>query len=164
MHKEFCKETALNWFFSTFWKYKPCYLFLSTEREKEFCPCKICQNVHSPLAAINTFRRSQNLLSHKYVSNFLSVDLLKPGFQVNEIFEANSTLYPDFIVKRILITIYLNRRRKSIAKTERRKFTARVDKRESLNLVVQNLMNKEVKYLKQRSYFRNISTQFPIIK
>ena len=164
MHKEFCKETALNWFFSTFWKYKPCYLFLSTEREKEFCPCKICQNVHSPLAAINTFRRSQNLLSHKYAVIFCQLIYWSLVFKSTKYLKLIQICIRNFFVKRILITIYLNRRRKSIAKTERRKFTARADKRESLNLIVQNLMNKEVKYLKHRSYFRNISTQFPIIK
>ena len=42
--------------------------------------------------------------------------------------------------------------------------TTRVDKRESVNLVVQNLMNEEVKYLKHRSYVKNVSIQFPIIK
>ena len=42
--------------------------------------------------------------------------------------------------------------------------TARVGKRESANLVAQNLMNKEVKHLKHRSHFKNIPTQFAIIK
>ena len=42
--------------------------------------------------------------------------------------------------------------------------TARVGKRESVNFVAQNLMNKEVKHLKYRSHFKNIPTQFAIIK
>ena len=96
MHKEFCKETALNCSLSNFWKYRPFYLFPPTERSKESCLCKICQNAHNLLAAINTFQRSQNLPSHKSVSNFLSIDLLKTGFQVNETFEANSNLYPEW--------------------------------------------------------------------
>ena len=108
MHQEFCKETALNCSLRTFWKYRPFYLFPPTEREKESWLCKTCQNAHSLLAAINTFRRSQNLPSHKSVSNLYFVIC---------------NLYPEFFVKRILITIYLNRKKKSITKTERRKFT-----------------------------------------
>lgn len=150
MHKEFCKETALNCSLSTFGKYKPFSLFPATEREKESSVCKICQKAHSPLAAINTFRRSQDLPSQKSVSNFLSINLLKTSFQGNKTVEANLNLYPERFCERN-INCYIFHRKME-------------DKRESVNLVMQNLMNKEVKYLKHRSHVKNISVQSPIIK
>ena len=46
---------------STFVKYRPFYIEVSTEREKQFCLCIVCQNAHTKLRGINTFRKLKKL-------------------------------------------------------------------------------------------------------
>ena len=96
----------------------------------------------------------------------MSIDLLKPGFEANEIFEANSNLYPEFFCEKNINYYIFEQKQEKYCKNGEKVYyrTTRVDKRESVNLVVQNLMNKEAKYLKHRLHVKNISNQFPNIK
>ena len=57
---------------STFLRYKPLYITLPSEREKESCLCIKCQNFHLLLQGINTYRCTQNLSKHYSVTEFLN--------------------------------------------------------------------------------------------
>lgn len=58
LHLEFFKENPDSTCSrSTFVKYRPFYIEEPSEREKQSCLCIVCQNAHTKLAGINTFRR-----------------------------------------------------------------------------------------------------------
>ena len=76
------------------------------------------------------FWRSQNLPLYKSDSNFLSIDLLKLGFQDSKIFEANINLYPEvFCKKNVNYYIFEQREEKYYKNWEEKVYyrTARAD-------------------------------------
>ena len=77
-------------------------------------------------------------------------------------------MYSEFFSERnVNYYIFEQREEKHFKNGEEKVYyrTARVDdERESVNLVVQHLMNPEVKYLKHKSHPKNRSRHFPIIK
>ena len=62
LHAEFVKEYPnIGCSQSTFVKYRPFYIEVPTEREKQSCLCIVCQNAHTKLKGINTFRSCEKL-------------------------------------------------------------------------------------------------------
>ena len=72
LHLDFLKaEPEIICSRSTFFKFKPFYIEQPTEREKQSCLCIVCQNAHTKLEGINTFRRMEKLRPIVSASEYL---------------------------------------------------------------------------------------------
>ena len=76
---------------STFFKYKPFYIEEPTEREKQSCLCIVCQNAHTKLEGINTFRKLEKLPPIISASEYLKSQKAKG---------LDHALYPERILKK----------------------------------------------------------------
>ena len=87
MHADFvASRDNIQFSLSTFFRYKPFYITLLSEREKESCLCIKWQNVHLLLQRINTYRSTQNLSKHYSVTEFLNSE---PPINSNNFPECN---------------------------------------------------------------------------
>ena len=94
MHRNFLlKNTGLKCSLSTSIKYKPFYISPPTEREKESCLCKKCQNVHALLKGINTYRKLKKLSAMTSVTEYLDINILKPCHIDNKSFASTCINY-----------------------------------------------------------------------
>ena len=76
---------------TTFFKFKPFYCILPSEKEKQSCVCINCQNLHLLLKAVNRYRTSKNLNPHESLTKYL--EKLKANEQFDELTEENVNTY-----------------------------------------------------------------------
>ena len=89
MHTDFvASRDSIQCSLSTFFRYKPFYITPPSEREKESCLCIKYQNVHLLLQGINTYRSTQNLSKHYFVTEFLNSE---PPINSNNFPDCNDT-------------------------------------------------------------------------
>ena len=89
MHTDFvASRYSIQCSLSTFFRYKPFYITPPSEREKESCLCIKYQNVHLLLQGINTYRSTQNLSKHYFVTEFLNSE---PPINSNNFPDCNDT-------------------------------------------------------------------------
>ena len=81
LHLDFLAEYPdINCSRSTFVKYRPFYIEVPTEREKQSCLCIVCQNAHTKLRGINTFRKLEKLPPIYSVTAYLKSSTLSALF------------------------------------------------------------------------------------
>ena len=68
--KEF-NATHVSVSLTTFFKFKPFYCALPSEKEKQSCVCINCLNPHLPLQAVNRYRKSKHLDGHESLTKVL---------------------------------------------------------------------------------------------
>ena len=145
---------------STFFKYKPFYVVVPSEREKESCLCIKCQNIHLQLRGINTFRRQEKLTPVHSVTKYLKLQesLTEDELKSNhpERFSSKSVNYYVFEIKQ---ESYV---KEGVTKTYSR--TTRVDKNELVSVIYEKLISDGQGYLRHRSHVDNIESILPLFR
>ena len=159
LHQKFVATSGQDCSLSTFYKYKPFYVTLPTEREKETCLCMKCTNIHFLLDAINRYRKNSKLKVYESATQYLAD--FKEGCENHKQFpegrESKKThKYGYFANKK---ESYL-RDGKNITYTR----TARRDTTEPVCQIVKLMVETGPAYLKHRSYVDNISAVLPLME
>ena len=130
-------------------RYKPFYITPPSEREKESCLCIKYQNVHLLLQGINTYRSTQNLSKHYFVTEFLNSE---PPINLNNFTDYNDTKeisYYTFEIKTESCT--------KNGKITEYSHTAQVDEKEKVCEIVKKLLDRSKCYLPHRSHVDDIT-------
>ena len=95
--RKLCKEfnaTHVPVSLTTFFKFKPFYCVLSSEKEKQSCVCINCQNPHLLLQAVSRYRKSKHLDGDESLTKYL--EKLKAGEKFDEQSEKSSFIYHKY--------------------------------------------------------------------
>ena len=159
LHNKFNCTHEENVSSSTFYSYKPHYVCKPTEKEKELCLCIDCLNPHQLLKSINMYQKSVGLPEYESLTTY-----------VNEI-KANGEmldLFPETKAENEICFYSYERKTESYKGKDGQDVhytrTARVDKKEKLSVVVDNLLQISSCYLKHRSYVGNVNIVLPMLK
>ena len=160
LHKTFISTKNVTCSISSFIKYKPFYVGVPTEREKESCLCMKCQNMHLRLKGINTYRTLKKLSTHSSVTNFLNDITSLSDEEVKKRFPENSDQ------KAINYYVFESKHESYLKNGEEIKYTrtTRVDKNEKVWDLVASLRSSAKQYLRHRSHVQNIASVLPIIR
>ena len=153
LHEKYLKDQDIKCSVSTFIKYKPFYITNPTEREKESCLCKRCQNAHLLLEGINNFRKASQLPIHTSVTVFLK--------------ECNTSEFPECTaVKEVTFYIFETKEEFYIKNGEEKSYErcTRVDKKEPVSKVVERLLSTGENYLRHRSHVKNVNKVLPSMR
>ena len=137
---------------ATFFRFKPFYCVLPSEKEKQSCVCINCQNPHLLLEAINRYRTSKHLMPHGSLTTYLQE--LKSGKEFTELDINISYTYHKY--ERVSESYT----KKDGTVGEYKRIT-RVDHNEPIKDICNIIMEAGDSYLKHRTYVDNVSATFP---
>ncbi len=140
---------------TTFFKNKPFYCVVPTEKEKQSCVCINCQNPHLLLKAVNRYRATRKMEVHKSLTTYIGQ--LKNEEQFSELVEDRIVMYHSY--ERVDETYT---KRDGTPGTYTR--VTRVDHHLPLKEIVQKILTVADAYLKHRTYVDNISSTLPKLK
>ena len=141
---------------STFVKYRPFYIEVPTEREKQSCLCITCQNMHTQLRGINTFRKLEKLHSIDSVTEYLKA---QKDSDATSYPERTSTKSVNYHVFESVLESYV---KLGVTNTYTR--TTRVDKNKPVSELYEDFVGDGERYLYHRSIVDNIKTTLPKIR
>ena len=161
LFKDFIENHSdLKCSFSTFYKYRPFYIGPPTEREKESCPCIKCQNAHLFLKGINNFRKTKCLKQLNSVTEFL---YLKSSMSSEDL----AKLHPEFSSPKETSYYIFGMKTETYVKNGIEKSyerTTRLDKKDKVSDIVEQLIKLGPPYLKHRQHVANVNTVIPKIR
>ena len=140
---------------TTFFKFKPFYCILPSEKEKQSCVCINCQNLHLLLKAVNRYRTSKNLNPHESLTKYL--EKLKANEQFDELTEENVDTYHRYERVEEPYT-------KKDGTPGQYQRATRVDHKNAVKDICQKILDTGNAYLKHRTYVDNVSSVFPEMK
>ena len=141
--------------FSTFFKFKPFYCVIPTEKEKQSCVCINCQNPHLLLKSINRHRASCKLPIHKSLTEYIKQ--LRDGENFAELDEDRVCMYHSY--ERVQET-YTKRDGTPGCYTR----TTRVEHHLPIKDISLKILDVADVYLKHRTYVDNVTTILPELK
>ena len=148
--RKLCKEfnaTRVPASLTTFFKFKPFYCVLPSEKERQSCDCINCQNPHLFLQAVNRHRKSKHVDGHESLTKCL--EKLKAGEKFDEQSEKSSYTYHKY-----------ERDMESYTKKDgtpgEYKRVTRIDYHEPVKDICKKLLEIGDAYLKHRTYVDNV--------